>query len=246
MKYNIIGDVHSRSIWRKLVREDCINVFVGDYFSPYFPYSFDEQAKEFMDIIMYKVKHPETILLIGNHDEDHWHIQEQYSRFNYSHVNDIKQLFEENKDFFQIAYSIDNKILISHAGVTTNWFNNYLKDTVTDVTPDNLADAINNLWLSGKYHAFDFRSNSNYFDCYGDSPQHGPLWVRPQTLSQCNIFNDTQYMQVVGHTQVEYIDINENPYNILLVDTLGFGRQSLIIEANNGIISFGINFINEE
>ena len=53
MKYNIIGDIHSRTNWKKLLKDDCINIFVGDYFSPYFPYSFEEQVNVFMDIILY-------------------------------------------------------------------------------------------------------------------------------------------------------------------------------------------------
>ena len=33
--YNIIGDIHARVCWKNLVQEDCVNIFVGDYFDPY-------------------------------------------------------------------------------------------------------------------------------------------------------------------------------------------------------------------
>ena len=37
--YNIIGDIHGMDAWKSLVKDDCINVFVGDFFDPYTPYS---------------------------------------------------------------------------------------------------------------------------------------------------------------------------------------------------------------
>ena len=92
MKYNIIGDIHSRTNWKKLLKDDCINIFVGDYFSPYFPYSFEEQVNVFMDIILYKEQHPETILLIGNHDDQHWkNIDRHVTRFNSQHQKEIEE-----------------------------------------------------------------------------------------------------------------------------------------------------------
>ena len=121
MKYNIIGDIHGRSNWKRLVREDCVNIFVGDYFSPYVPMEIEDQIANFMDIIMYKSKHPETIILLGNHDEDHWHIHERYSRFDPIHFAEIKAIFEENKDYVQVAYSIENKAIVTHAGVSLIW-----------------------------------------------------------------------------------------------------------------------------
>lgn len=36
MLYNLIGDIHGRKIWQQLVREDAVNVFLGDYLDPYF------------------------------------------------------------------------------------------------------------------------------------------------------------------------------------------------------------------
>ena len=37
MLYNLIGDIHGRDAWRQLVREDAVNVFLGDYLNPYGP-----------------------------------------------------------------------------------------------------------------------------------------------------------------------------------------------------------------
>lgn len=57
-------------------------------------------------------------------DEDHWHIQEHYSRFDVKHFHEIHDLFEENKDFFQIAYNIENEYVVTHAGISARWYVN--------------------------------------------------------------------------------------------------------------------------
>lgn len=302
MKYNIIGDIHGRISWEKLVKDDCINIFEGDYFSPYENISFVDQKQNFLNIIDYKNAHPETILLIGNHDEDHWHIQEQYSRFDMINVKRIYDLFEEFKYLFQIAYvTDDNQVLISHAGVSIVWYIKYkygelaefydisknyrdaksidevVKDLEAhyslndqeiyywnkkyylykdesiidiDVNPKDVANFVNDLWESGKYNAFNFNANCEYYDCYGDSIPQGPLWIRPTALSNVNIFRGTNFIQVVGHSQVEYpqafndkkelidiknFDIKDN--NIVLVDCLGYTNESIIYENKNFIVN---------
>jgi len=169
MKYNIIGDIHGRTCWKQLIVSDAINIFVGDYFSPYHKaftpedlqhslhacnyrlrnqmYDLDTYAKKlkgeiqayvdsfrnqitweqqkqnFLDIIAFKKEHPETILLVGNHDEDHWHWRSYYacSRHDYEHEDEIRSMFEQNKDLFQAAYSIENKALVTHAGLSILW-----------------------------------------------------------------------------------------------------------------------------
>lgn len=131
MKYNIIGDIHGRPDWIHLVKEDAINIFVGDYFSPYdHKITFEDCKRNFLDIIEYKKKHwDNTILLIGNHDEDHWHICEYYSRHDREHEDEIRNLFEMHKGLFQVAYSIENKALVTHAGVSYVWYDRYKNHT---------------------------------------------------------------------------------------------------------------------
>ena len=55
MKYNVIGDIHGRTSGKELVIEDGINIFVGDYFSPYHRgYTFEKCMQNFHDIIEFK------------------------------------------------------------------------------------------------------------------------------------------------------------------------------------------------
>ena len=125
MLYNIIGDIHSRTYWKDLVMDNAVNIFVGDYFSPYEYISFENCKNNFLEILEYKKQHPETVLLIGNHDAEYWKIDETYSRHDWDNEKEIYNLFENNKEYFQAAYSIENKVLVSHAGVSYVWYDRY-------------------------------------------------------------------------------------------------------------------------
>ena len=120
MKYNIIGDIHGRKIYKQLLRDDCTNIFIGDYFDPYDGQTYEECETIFKEILRYKEEHPETILLVGNHDMQYL-IGENYSRKMYKHAQDIKDLFNENHDKFQICTSFDD-VIVSHAGVSNVWY----------------------------------------------------------------------------------------------------------------------------
>ena len=128
MLYNIIGDIHGRTYWKNLVMDNAVNIFVGDYFSPYGYISFDDCKTNFLEILEYKKHHPETVLLIGNHDAEYWRFKEYneaYSRHDLENEKEIYNLFEENKEYFHAAYSIENKVLVTHAGVSYVWYDRY-------------------------------------------------------------------------------------------------------------------------
>jgi len=141
MRYNIIGDVHTRTNWKELVKDDCINVFVGDYFAPYgyefdvHP-SFERQCEVFFDVIRYKEAHPETVLLIGNHDTEHWKLigRDKSNRYDAYNARKICALFDDDQDKFQMALSMDGKAIVTHAGVSALWYENYIHDGDYDLT----------------------------------------------------------------------------------------------------------------
>lgn len=133
MTYNIIGDIHGRANWKDIIKEDAINIFIGDYFSPYPDenISYVECKANFLDIIQYKKEHMDTtILLVGNHDAEYWHFTEQYSRHDYEHKFEIRQLFEDNKDLFVISYAIEDKAIVTHAGVSYVWYEYYKNNNI--------------------------------------------------------------------------------------------------------------------
>ena len=67
-------------------------------------------------------------------------------------------------------------------------------------------------------------------EMYGNSPEDGPFWIRPQALKADNL--DPDIVQVVGHTQMERIDYDDSHY---FIDTLP--NEYLTWEAGEFIIN---------
>ena len=132
------------------------------------------------------------------------------SRTEFSAVkfNEICNLFSDNeKLFYGIAYHIKEKYLITHAGVTYTWYTNRCKFDENNIGNESLIDVcrhINDLWFSGNEgkDLFTFRRNSARLDeYYGDYQTHSPLWVRPLSLWEDNLFGfNGNRIQIVGHT----------------------------------------------
>lgn len=223
--YNIIGDIHGRDVWKRLVNENFINIFVGDYFDPYQYFPFEELERNFLEITEYKKEHQDkVVLLYGNHDMCYLpHVFERTNRYDDTNAKRIEWLFVITKELFEgVAYAIGNDYLVSHAGVTSDWKKTYLPKVV-DISPTNLATAINNLWNKEK-RPFTFSPNSNGYDFYGEDPHHSPLWVRPESLCMDNLYSGTAIKQIVGHSKVA--EIAEIEGSIVFVDCLETVEQS--------------------
>lgn len=222
--YNIIGDIHGRTNWKELVDEDCINVFVGDYFDPYTFIPFVELQHNFQEIIDLKKRLPDkVIMLYGNHDYEYLPgITEESSRYDSLNASKITNLLTENETmFYGVAYAIEESYIVTHAGITKPWIRKYLPEAI-DYLPSKMAEAINTLWLNNK-SAFGFRENAEPFDYYGESFDHSPIWVRPITLGYCNIYKRTNVIQIVGHSHVQTITEDDNA---IFVDCLGTSTKS--------------------
>ena len=238
--YKVIGDIHGRQTWKQLVSDDAVNVFLGDYFDPYSDISNDALIDNFYGILDYKTKHPETILLYGNHDF-HYLFPEyggSTSRYNWKMAKTFKEIFDESHDQFHgIIYcpvSEDGltRYLISHAGVTRNWFFRWFdSDDIPSLSltddggklpqPKWLEQSVNRLWAETDGREFSFRHNCDPMDTYGTSPQQSPIWVRPETLIGHNLYKDTDIIQVVGHTQMYHVQDFSKGYGCVFTDCLG-------------------------
>lgn len=226
MKYNIIGDIHGRKRWRELVKPDAVNIFLGDYLDPY-----PEEGQQLIteewgnlhDIMRFKREHPETVLLLGNHDL-HYIWQEHSSRYNSMCAMMYNLYFMEHLADFQLAYAIGDRALVTHAGVTDKWLRlagmEHLK------TPKAIADRLNSM-LSGDLQLEKLTAGFSFEkgDYSGTSPTASPVWVRPETLLEHNALPDC--LQIVGHTQVPELMRAEN---VCFCDCLGHAAQSLTIE----------------
>lgn len=230
MTYNLIGDIHGRNSWRQLVRTDMINIFLGDYLDPYDRDDLQAASAEYdnlQDIIRFKQQHPETILLLGNHDL-HYLWDEHYSRYNDEHAERYAQLIREHLHLFQAAYAIGDRVLVTHAGVTRPWLQ--LAGISEQQSASQLAEAICRCMSDEESrHLFSVESTFHPEDSCGISPTASPIWVRPHTLldygTLTNHHGDTIY-QVVGHTQIGQIMQFDS---CVFVDCLGTLPQSLRI-----------------
>jgi predicted MPP superfamily phosphohydrolase len=228
MKIITLGDTHGRSLWKSIVEKekdfDKI-IFIGDYFDARDKgYSANRQIENFKEILKFKEKNPEkVILLIGNHDF-HYHkdVSEQYSGYQWHYANDIRDILQPAFDagLLQMSFVYD-KFVFTHAGITKTW----VKNSGVDV--NNLQESINNLFKTD-VNKFKFTVGTN-FSNYGDDITQSPIWVRPKSLTEDNL--DDKLIFVVGHTTVTKI---EQHSNIVLIDTLGVSQEYLKIE--DGII----------
>ena len=203
MKTIFLGDTHGRALWKDIITKENPDrvVFIGDYFD-----SFDlggaEQMHNFKEIIEFKeqAKDIEVILLVGNHDFHYYPGGETYSGYQHGAAPAIKQLLEENKHHMQMCYQLDN-ILCTHAGIGHNWL--VMQQGYAD---EPIADFVNQIWQH-RPNAFIFTG----WDSYGDNTTQTPIWIRPGSLMSGNkeTFLKKDYIQIVGHTQVRYIDMGK-------------------------------------
>ena len=126
MKYLILPDIHNRwEIAEKIIKsvKPDKTIFLGDYFDDFGdnPHIIADVA----DWFHHSVNQKDRIHLCGNHDLHYWFKDNKdmpcsgYEQFKSITINDFvtKQDWEKLKFF----YILDNKWLLSHAGVHPSW-----------------------------------------------------------------------------------------------------------------------------
>lgn len=193
-KIVVLGDIHGRDIWKDIItKEDPEQViFLGDYLSSHDNIPSETQVDNFKEIIDYKLNHPNTILLRGNHDLQHlgypWAQCSGYFPVVGRLMKEWKQVYLDNTQWLYII----GDTVFSHAGISRVWLREEMY-----IDPDNLTDeillSINELEPSAKFGFIDRDS----WDIYGESPHQSLTWIRPNALEGVMI---PGYNQVVGHT----------------------------------------------
>ena len=154
-KILVFGDIHGRKFWEKPFNEyvDKVDkvVFIGDYLD-FYPDEWEDgehtrkdDIDNFLEIIDLKTKYGDKIVLLkGNHDEHY--SSKTFNRYaggtrkDNTNSNHIKQIFDEFKDYFQLAYEEtigDRRFLFTHAGVCKSWYEKH-KDLIGELNADNL------------------------------------------------------------------------------------------------------------
>lgn len=202
MKIVTVGDIHGRSYWREVIKNELdfeVLIFVGDYWDS-FDISFEHQMHNFKEIIQFKEgieltsDNKQVILLIGNHD---WHYlpyieATDTSGYQTKYAFKIKELMRENHHHFTMAYE-NGEYLFSHAGISEK----FLNYTYPDWTLDTLVKDVNDLFKH-KPNAFGLIGP----DRYGRNTHDTPIWIRPKSLMRANADSEIsrKYTQVFGHT----------------------------------------------
>ena len=232
-KYRVIGDIHGRKNWWDLVNpfdKETLYIFLGDYTDPY-PFegvTFDQMVEQIEKMFDFKREHPDNvIILIGNHDLQYIMGKAETNRYDYSelHRERLMAIFEDERDSIHgVAYNIGDKYLISHAGVTIDWYTKYCTKDIEKARQEELSEIvgkINKLWSENK-ESFTFRANAKMSDHSGISSTQSPLWVRPLTLWYSNFFgHESGKIQVVGHTIFDNEDFGMSSDTCDRVGTIG-------------------------
>lgn len=212
-----IGDIHGRFIWDDIIKVENPDkiIFLGDYVDTHEDISPEQQLANLEDILNYKESNPDKVVLLrGNHDTSelgYWWAQ--CSGFNskvYAGMSQIKERFLSNTQWIYI----ENNIIYSHAGVSKDWMRMYKIKDVNDI--NNIPPDI----------TFSFTPTTS-LDIYGTSRTQPCTWIRPTTLTKCNIEG---YTQVVGHTPMDKIvklKANNGDF-IWLCDSLEHGNYLVI------------------
>lgn len=189
-------------------------VFVGDYVD-----SFELGNKVILrnleNIIFFKKMLPDkVVLLLGNHDVQYIVQNEICSGYRSEMRPDLANLFNDNKDIFQLAYQVNSEKgvhLWTHAGVTREWLRDTKREifspkyrlypVIEEYENSDIADLLNILWEIRNDRIFNIDAHSGGFDLWA-----GPIWVRPDILSH---FYIEGVNQIVGHTPHKAIRIDE-------------------------------------
>lgn len=232
MELLVIGDIHGNPSWKKLVKEETFDeaVFIGDYFDNKAGYPLQEEWDNFLEIVDYKKRNPETTtLLIGNHDFHYIPgIKQKYSGYNIATDQQFKEFWSRNIDLFQIAHQ-KGEFLFTHAGVSPVWLEKSAEITGWEDKLEELSDILNSLFRFTP-RKFSFTG----LDMYGDSVTSSPIWIRPNSLEESNKGSEIskRFTQVVGHTvqnNLSHVKTNQSG-EYIYIDTLNTSGEYLKLE----------------
>lgn len=230
MKHVIIGDVHGRTQWKKIIEKEKDAdkfIFLGDYFDPYdWTLTLDDLVNNFNDIIKFKLDNPDkVILLIGNHDLAAFDTNANKCRYIDGTYEQVATIFfygiKEN--IFQLCYFINDNIVCSHAGFSKTWLDDAGLSFDEFSLNKDFKEQVENKTVISTYD-FIYNKGDFWVDGSGDNIWQSPLWIRPNSLMR-NKPNDI--IQCIGHTRVNK-NINQiyklDKTKILLCDCLEHGE----------------------
>jgi hypothetical protein len=184
-----MGDVHGRDLWKRHLEKDFSEFYIlGDYFDS-FDVSFEFQLENFLELCKAARTDSRIKLCLGNHDYHYLKniFSQEYSGFQSGKLPGIRKALEENMDLIKVLYVTEDRIIISHAGVSTTFMRRMKAHGV------HKPEDINTAFLQDR-NVLTF-SGANI---YGDDVTQSPIWIRPVSLIKDHLAG---YSQIVGHTE---------------------------------------------
>lgn len=216
-KITIIGDIHGRIIWEKIVEKENDSdffIFLGDYFDSYDNLTPGAEVNNFKKILKFKDENPhKVILLLGNHDlhyiiDEHW---SRYSIYTQELLNNLHLKELLNNHTLQACKHFKSKNLwFVHAGISNTWLRNHRLFFDEKEINDLLVNSPKCFGFLGGY----------YSDPYGDDVFQSPTWIRPTSLHEDLPHGSVQF---VGHTQIKNSEF-DGLHDINFCDSLEWGR----------------------
>ena len=199
MEILVIGDLHCRPFWKEAVEKwNGSIIFMGDEVDPYpheWPNGMPDPVEFLLDVLNFKDCNQDRVtLLIGNHM---WHyLYEGYdgSRLDYDNWNTLHQIYNEDKEFFQIAKQIDDT-LFTHAGVSKDWLKRHdltLPETDADVYLNEIYKTSPEIFWEMSWERGGWHSTGS------------PIWHDVREMDM-----DETHYQVISHTQ-----LRDNPLKL--------------------------------
>lgn len=215
----IIGDEHARGKFRRIYDQvkDGIDIryiiCTGDYFDPYVEVSFEDRLKNFEDILTIAKTDQRVRLLLGNHDCHYLFETGEMSRADFQNYFRLKDVLFDNRDMFKIAVQLDDEAIVSHAGISPDWCDQYGFKSVDEINyrfiefldfyGKNLRTVFDEMkHPDAEVTRFAFRFFFRDQSGWGDHFLQPPTWIRPSSL----LATHETWMcktQIVGHTRTD-------------------------------------------
>jgi predicted phosphodiesterase len=210
MKVVSIGDIHGRTGWKKIIKEDFDDsefIFLGDYTDPYRVERISESdsIENLIEILELKKKNPEKIsLLLGNHDAQYLYYPNFTKTGNLSrlYLQELLDIYQLNQNLFQIAVQ-KNNYLFTHAGINAGWFQEHVQLFIQFGLKEdnsNLAVILNKI---GKEPIWRKILGDISFYRNGRDRYAGPLWADKLELEKDLLLPG--FHQIVGHNKFSSI-----------------------------------------
>lgn len=250
MKVLCVGDIHGRhelvtAAFNTYLKDGYDKIiFHGDY-ADSFDRSNDDIIRTFNILLGMKQSYPDrVVLLVGNHDEQYFHLNTDGVRCSGFRPDLHATLFPmlmENRKLFRYAYGIRN-YLFTHAGVNKAWFIKHY-DTIFKWAGIMALDVteLDQWWqiIDGISQTKDAPILYETGHVRGGWKNHigGPLWCdKSEMLEHGPIVG---FHQVVGHTNQHFIrrvtafEGKKKPYpqtSVTFIDVLSDRHQFLTLD----------------